>query len=253
MAGLQSAARVIQTVEFLAARGTARLDDVAKVLEIHKSNALRLLSTLREFRWVEVDTSRSEYSLGPRLVSVGEAAVAGLGLQKAWKVAEGLRDLTGESVDISIPVGHRMLIVGHVESRNPLKVLLPIGTEDFLHSSAVGKVYLATLPDHELESLVDELKLIQVAPSTITSAEALIDHIRIVREHGYATNYEEAREGTAAIAVALNLGSGPTVAALSITGPIDRFTPDVIDSLAPDILGLVAPYQALSPSQRGIA
>lgn len=245
MSVLQSVSRVIRAVEFLAERESARLDEVAAEIDVHKSNALRLLATLRAHNWVAVDDTRTLYSIGPRLASIGRAAVAGLELHKALSLAEDLRDLTGETVHVSMPHGDKMLVVGRADSPNALKVTCDVGTEDLLHSTAVGKAYLASLSDAALEELLESLDLAPITPATLSTPEALREDVASIRERHYATNLQEARRGTSALAVALRFGPFTPVLCLSITGPAERFTRAVMGRMAPDILELVAPHQAL--------
>lgn len=245
MTTLQSAERVVQAIEYLAKHGTARLDDVAQTIGVHKSNALRLLSTLRDLDWVEVDHSRTQYSIGPRLITIGQAALEGLELHKALSLAEDFRDLTGETVHVSIPHGNRMLVVGRVDSYQPLKVTCEVGTEDPLHSTAVGKVYLATLPPEELTGVIEKLDLLPTTPTTVTTAEALTEEVELTKKRRYAINNEEGRSGTVAVAVAMRFAPMAQVLALSSTGPSHRFTLDDVERIAPALLELVEPYQAL--------
>src|SRR5579884_1898372 len=94
---LQSAARVVQAIEMIARRREAKLGEVAAELGIHKSNALRLLETLRTLDWIVVDAQRS-YRLGPALVGIGKAAADGTHLDELLRKAEIVRDITGETV-----------------------------------------------------------------------------------------------------------------------------------------------------------
>ena len=246
LANLQSAARVVHVLEFLARVEGAGLDEVATELGVHKSNALRLLATLRDFDWVTLDRTRSRYSLGPRLVTVGQAATSGQQFEQAIGLAREVRDLTGETAHICVPYGDRMLVVGRVDSTTPLKVTTDVGWEDHLHASAVGKVFLATLSDGELELVLNRLDLAKLTPSSIDSRDALLEDIRLIRERGYAINQEEQQSGTTAIGVALGFGVGPlSIISLSASGPANRFSPAVMEGFAPAILEIVRPYQAL--------
>ena len=239
----------MHTLEFLARVEGASLDELAEELGVHKSNALRLLATLREFDWVIMDRGRSRYSLGPRLIAIGQAATSGQQFEQALTIARQVRDLTGETAHISVPYGDRMLIVGRVDSTNPLKVTTDVGWEDHLHASAVGKVFLASLPDGELDLLLQRLDLVKLTPSTITSRKGLREDIRRTRERGYALNEEEERSGTTAIGVALGFGIGPlSLISLSASGPADRFSRAAMEALAPAVLEIVRPYQALVSS-----
>lgn len=246
MSELQNAARVVQAIEFLAGAGTSRLDEMAEVLGVHKSNALRLLATLKGHGWVSTSGVPAQYSLGPRLIAIGQAAIPDIQLQKALAVAEEIRDLSLESVHISIRDGDHMLVVGRVDSPNALRVTCGLGSTDPLHATAVGKVHLATLTDAELETLVASLDLVPYTPSTITDPRALVAEVRAVRARGYAMNVEEVRAGVSAMAVVLSLGGSDSALSLSITGPAGRFGRAEMERLAPDVLELVEPYQYLS-------
>lgn len=243
---LQSAARVIQTIGLLAERETIKLDDVAAELGIHKSNALRLLATLRSFDWVAVDERHGRYRLGHGLIRIGEAASAGFQMDEAIALAERLCDLTGETVHVSIPAGDRMLIVGTVESPNALRVIQSLGSEDPLHATAVGKAYLACQDADRLDEILGRIKLTKYTSHTVTSKQVLRGQLGTIRAEGFATNFREALEGTAALAVALNLqGDRQAPVCLSITGPADRFNEDAMRGMAEQILTIVEPFQAL--------
>lgn len=244
MATLQSASRVVRVLEHLAVSGPSKLDDIAAILDVHKSNALRLLSTLREHGWIVTDEARSQYSVGPRLIAVGQAAVSGLELQKALALAEELRDMTGETVHVSIPQDHRMLVVGRVDSTNPLRVTWPVGAEDMFHASAVGKAYLATLTDSDLENLVPKLDLLPLTSFTLTTPDEVIQDVRLTRARGYALNDEEGRLGVDAVAIAIRLGGPAEVLSMSMTGPSARFNRKAIEAIIPSVLELVGPYRA---------
>lgn len=243
---LQSAARVIRVIELLTDQKSMRLDDVARELDIHKSNALRLLATLRNFDWVAVDEQNGRYRLGHGLIRIGDAASAGFRMDEAIGIAERLRDLTGETVHISIPAGDSMLIVGTIESQNVLRVIFNLGTEDPLHATAVGKAYLACQDPIRLTEILNRLTLTRYTPATITKKKELRAQLDEIRRDGYAINVREALDGTAALAVALNLqGDRQTPVCLSITGPAERFTEDTMRSMAAEILKIIEPFQAL--------
>lgn len=246
---LQSAARVVRVIDLLTERDSMKLDDVAQDLGIHKSNALRLLATLRGFDWVAVDEQHGRYRLGHGLIRVGEAASAGFRMDEAIALAERLRDLTGETVHISIPAGDSMLIVGTIESQNVLRVIHSLGTEDPLHSTAVGKAYLACQDSGRITEILNRIKLTRYTPSTIVTKKELRAQLDAIRQDGYAINVREALDSTAALAVALNLqGDRQSPVCLSITGPAERFSESAMRGMAAEILTIIEPFQALLPS-----
>ncbi|GGM61864.1 IclR family transcriptional regulator [Dactylosporangium sucinum] len=244
MSGLQNATRVVQLIELLAARKAISLDDAAAELGVHKSNALRLLATLRELGWVTSNNSRTEYHLGHRLIAIGQSAVSGDTLQQVLKIAAEVCDLTGETVHVSVPTGTHMITVGRIDSPNSLRVTRDIGHEDTLHATAVGKVYLAWLPEDEAAALLSRIPLSRLTPKTLTSKSAILKELKTIRETGYAVNLEETEIGVTALAVLLQVLPHTTPFALSLTGPSSRWSHTEIDKALPEILTIVGPFRA---------
>lgn len=250
MAPLQTAARVVTAIEYLATNGGAKLDEVAAALGVHKSSALRLLTTLRELGWIVTD-DRHQYRVGPHLVAVGQAAATGSSLQRVLQLAEELRDLTNETVHIAVPQNNSMLIIGRVDSASPLRVSCELGSRDPLHTSSVGKAYLASLSETDFEALLPQLDLEMRTPFSITDADRLRDDIELTRRRGYSLDFEEGRLGVCCIGFAVQLGANLDTAALSITGPAHRWTRDAIAEMTPELVERVAsasPVTAVAPT-----
>lgn len=247
---MQAATRVMDAVELLCLRGPVRLEEVAEALSVHKSNALRLMTTLCEREWATVNAARTHYMVGARLVGLGRVA-APLGLPQALAVAQQLVDETGESAHLCLRVDNQMMIVGRIESPLELKASAPIGRLEPLHCTAVGKVSLATMPDEQLEPLLASLELTANTDSTITNRAQLLSEIHAVRARGYAINNEEGEAGVNAIGVALAAESGQPYC-VSVSGPAERFSPAAIQRMVPRVLKLTAPHNALN-NPHGIA
>lgn len=246
MTTLQSAERVIQTIDLIAKRQSVRLDEVAAELGIHKSNALRLLATLRKHGWVAAVEHRGRYELGHALIQIGTAASSNFRIEVAYRLAEQLRDLTGETVHISVSNGLSMVTIGAVESQLSLRVIHDIGQAEDMYSTAVGKAYLACQDDEHLEMILSQIEFSGHTAETITSVEPLRAEILATRLRGYARNVREADINTAAIAVALNLlGDRTHPVCLSITGPAERFAADAMEETATQMLRLVDTYRAI--------
>jgi IclR family acetate operon transcriptional repressor len=119
-----------------------------------------------------------------------------------------------------------------------------IGHEDPLHATAVGKVYLASLPEEEAAALLNRIPLSRLTPKTLTSKTALLKDLQTIREVGYAVNDEETEIGVTALAVLLRVFPHTTPFALSLTGPSARWTRAEIDRTLPEIMTIIKPYQA---------
>lgn len=238
---LQSAMRVVQTLEYLASNGPARLTELASALGVHKSNALRLLTKLRAMHWVTTDETGALYQLGPALLRIGHATTEQVRLNELVRVAEAVRDLTEESVHIAIPDDDRMLLVARVDSPHALRVSCELYTRDPLHTSSLGKAYLAALPQAEFERVLRGLRLQPLTPNSIRTKRALREEIERTRERGYSIDDEEGRVGVCCLGVPMRLGNAVVGATLSVTGPQPRWSVDRIVEMAPKVVELVGP------------
>jgi DNA-binding IclR family transcriptional regulator len=99
----------------------------------------------------------------------------------------------------------------------------------FLHSTAVGKAWLATMTDDEAAraGLASGLGKPGIGgPRAVRSVSALLKEIHLTRKRGYATAVEEAERGVTALAVVvLAARTKRVIGTLSIAGPITRVTP----------------------------
>jgi len=243
--GMLNATRVVRTIEYLADHGSARIDDIAELLGVHKTSASRLLATLRGCGWVSSNTGHTMYVLGPRLVRIGQAALPDVQIERAIQLATEIRELSDETVHISVPdvSSDRMIVVARVDSKSPLRVTQPVGSFDPLHSTAVGKIYLASLSAKELDAELERLgPLDKFASRTITSTDQLLKELDGVRQRGYALNLGESRVGIAAAAVLLRFSEDGSVFALSITGPSNRWSAEKIEATMPSVLEHVHNY-----------
>jgi len=86
-----------------------------------------------------------------------------------------------------------------------------------LHCTAGGKILLAHMEEDEVTTLL-ERGLPRFTANTITHPARLREELEVVREQGFATCFEELKDGTNAIAVPLVAQAGTVVATLSIVG-----------------------------------
>src|SRR5829696_4196509 len=73
---VQSVDRAVSVMEFMSRRGWSGVTEVSRELEIHKSTAYRLLTTLRDRGLVEQDAATEKYRLGFGLVLLARAVRA---------------------------------------------------------------------------------------------------------------------------------------------------------------------------------
>lgn len=142
----------------------------------------------------------------------------------AGPVLERVGAETGETVNLGMPRGERVVHVAQVDSR------FLLGTRDWTqvevppHASSLGKVLYAfaalPLPSGELPALTDR---------TLVNVPALRRELAEVRRRGWATTVDELELGLTGIAAPVRNARGEVIAALGISGP----TPRLVERLAP--------------------
>jgi len=95
-----------------------------------------------------------------------------------------------------------------------------------LHSSAVGKAYLAALDEPAREHLLRDLPLESRMPGTVASLPALRAALAETAARGYALDNEENEPGIVCYGVALRDAGGQPVACVSVSTLMFRRSDD---------------------------
>jgi len=165
-----------------------------------------------------VAESGGAYRLGPRLMSLASRAWSQFDLRAALAPElRALRDETGETVHLAVPAGREMTYIDKLESPGPVRMASRVGASVALHSSAVGKAYLAALDEPSRERLLRGLPLAARMPATMTSLPALRAQLDETAARGYATDNEENEAGIVCYGVAVCDAAGRPVAGVSVS------------------------------------
>ncbi|MGE4434797.1 IclR family transcriptional regulator, partial [Achromobacter sp.] len=114
------------------------------------------------------------YRLGPRLLALASRAWSQFDLRATLAAdLRALRDATGETVHLAVPAGAEMIYIDKLESPGPVRMASRVGAAVALHSSAVGKAYLAALGEAAREPLLRDLPLEPRMPGTLADLPAL--------------------------------------------------------------------------------
>lgn len=217
---------------FLAARGELGVNEIARQVKVHKSTVSRLCATLEQAGYLDRNEQSGKFRLGPRIYQLAGIPLATLDLQRAARpVLLELVEACGETAHLAILDGHEAVTIAVVDGRHSVRMEARIGRRAPLNASALGKALLAGLPREETERLLAGRPLPRWTARTITDHAALMAHIDQVREQGYSVDLEELEEGLRCVGAPVYGPEGRAVAAISISGPRDRFTSEAIPRL----------------------
>jgi DNA-binding IclR family transcriptional regulator len=145
-------------------------------------------------------------------------------LWELWRV-------TQETVNLAVLDGLDVVYIDCLESPHDFRLVSNAGTRAVLHRTALGKALLAFQPAEQRERLTKSLRFLAFTPNTLTSATQLSRQINSIRHAGYAVDNEESVLGLRCIAAPILDGRGIAVAAISISGPASRITPQKTPTL----------------------
>ncbi len=227
--------------------------ELATRIGIGKSNVHRLLQALVELGYVRRDPAGGSYAASIRLWELGSAVLANLDLRRAARAwMEWLLERTRETVHLSVLDGDEVVYVHKLDSPEPVRAYSQIGGRAPAHCVATGKALLAWQPAPHLAALSQRLRA--WSPRTLTDAGEFLREMERVRQQGYAVNRGEWRETVGGLAAPVRDPSGQVVAALGVSGPIDRLRPSGYKALSADVIraadGVTA---ALAGDERGPA
>jgi DNA-binding IclR family transcriptional regulator len=185
-------------------QGPATLSELAARAGLPRATAHRLAVALEAHGLLRRDDGR--FALGPALARLGAVAASGPSLVVAARPAlERLRDATGESVQLYVRRGDERVCVLALESPHSLRTIVPVGAVLPLDRGSAG--------------------------------HALRD-----QGGGWVQSVEEREPGVASVSAAVRDhrtgADGAVVAAVSVSGPVERTTrspgrrygPQVVDA-----------------------
>lgn len=219
---VQSVDRAITVMEFLSRRGWSGVTEVSKELDIHKSTAYRLLTTLRDRGLVEQDSATEKYRLGFGLVALASSVTADLDVARCSRpVCEWLAERTGETVTVAVLEDDDGIIIHQSNSGSSALSVDWEGRHTPLHATAAGKIFLHHMPEDQRRRLLKK-PLQRYTGNTIAKSAALQKELRAGGERGYWFTVEELEAGLNAVAAPIRCAQGAVVAAVSVSGPAFR-------------------------------
>ena len=223
---VQSVDRAISVMELLSRRGWSGVTEVARELDIHKSTAYRLLTTLRDRGLVEQDAATEKYRLGFGLVLLARSASADLDILRcAEPVCERLSELTKETVTIAVLEDDDAVVIHQSISRASALNVDWTGRHTPLHATAAGKIFLSYMPEEQLLRVLRG-PLEHFTENTIVEPSNVLDHTRKIPDEGYAYTVEELEVGLNAVGAPIRRADSTVVGTVSVSGPAFRLPPD---------------------------
>jgi DNA-binding IclR family transcriptional regulator len=169
--------------------GPLGLAGLVEATGLPRATSHRLAIALERHGLVRRDDD-GRFALGPRLAELGRAAAGAPSLVELARPAmEWLRDATGESVQLYVRDGDARVCAASLEAPHELRTIVPVGAVLPLDRGSAGKVLRGD---------------------------------RAAARRGWAESVAERQPGVASVSAPVVDGSGEVVAAVGVSGPVER-------------------------------
>jgi DNA-binding IclR family transcriptional regulator len=246
---VKSAARTVELLELLAARGDrpARLQELADELGVPRSSMYALLQTLISRGWVRTDITGSLYGIGIRALLTGTGYLdSDPRVRLVRPYLDEASDALGETIHMGRLDGRDVAYLATRESHEYLRTISRVGRRFPAHAGALGKALLAERADDRLPPE----PYAALTPNTRTTRASLAADLAGVRERGYAIDREEGVPGIVGFGFALRYDS-PAQDAISCSVPVVRLTPGHEERIVAVMREIRAKIEATQPASGG--
>lgn len=210
-----------------------RITEIAKALNVAKSSAHRLTTTLNNFGYVKQDSETKKYSLGLKLVELGDVVLQSLDIRTvASPFLHELANELGETVHLVIRENSEIVYIDKIESPQTIRMYSRIGKRAPLHCTGVGKAILAYLPESIRNKIINEKGLQKFTEYTITTKEDLLRNLEEIRKRGYSIDDQEHELGIRCVAAPIFNHKNEVIAGISVAAPTFRFQTEMIETYA---------------------
>lgn len=248
----QSVTKALRILEAMAEHcQPIRLKDLAQLVELPESTALRLIISLIENGYVAQELDTQKYRLTYKIVQIGNFYRSGFSIiEIVHPYLKRLSQLCEESTCLAVEIAGKAVHIDTVEGpSNVLKTIQKVGKANPMYSSGIGKCLLLNYSPQRLRVLFTHDDFIKMTPFTIDNVEDLILEVEKTRQRGYATDDEEVERGSCCIAAPIYDKSRKVIASISVSGPKIRmdekrdFVKDSLLAVIKEISDSLDPFQ----------
>lgn len=220
-------AKAAQVLDAVSSGEAVNFSEISRTLGLPRPTVHRIVQSL-----IASDVLTREHRPGPRLLRWASWAFQHSELQDV--AADVLRDLVSafrETASVYVRTGAARTCLARVEGTEPLHHHVPIGVPFPLHVGSAGRILLAWLDADTRDRLIAESVEWSQVPTS-----ALPPDWDAIRSEGWATTCGERDPVLASVSVPVRDAGGGVVAALSVSGPKQRFTPQRVREMVQSLL-----------------
>jgi DNA-binding IclR family transcriptional regulator len=201
---------------------TLGVTEIADRINLAKPTVHGLLRTLESNGLVRQDPDTGKYSLGPAVLKLGNAYLAGSELRsRSMLRAAALARQVNEAVWVGVLTEADIMVVHHEFRPDDVVQILEVGASIPWHACALGHA-MAAYADSETLATLMTVPLRPLTGRTRTTKAALSRALVKVRADGYAIENQELNVGDGGIAAPIFDRRGGVAGSVGVVGPAER-------------------------------
>lgn len=218
---LDKAHRIVSLIASQPSR--LKLIDMSRELGINKSSMFSHLQTMEKLGWVTRDLGDT-YSLGSFFGRTGSIYFRQFDLVTHFhREASIKKNVVDETLQLGKLEGNQVFYLAKEEAPSPVRLVTEPGMSWPAYATSLGKVMLAAKSDAEVIALYPDDQLPMFTVNTLSTRNALLSELEMVRKQGFAVDVEEAVIGFSCVAAPVRGTRGEVIAAVSCSIPHHRW------------------------------
>jgi len=237
---VRAVVRAVSILEqFSLERPELNLTEISAGIGLSKSTTHRLLGTLESTEMVEFDRRTGHYRLGLKAFRLGSVVAKSMEVVKQGDpLLAAIAEETSETALLVLADGNEALCLRRFDGSHQIRVLyLEPGKHSAFNCGAAQRVLLAHLPDSRWEEVVAGY-VRRLTQYSLVSRDELERDRREIRERGYSVSWEDVTLHACALGAPVHDAGGAVVAAVSISGIVQRFSAERLPGLIRSVMTL---------------
>lgn len=222
---LRSIGRALEVLDCFDGKAPLGLKEIGNSTGLPESTLFRVLLTLEKHGYLRQAVDGT-YQLAPRLRFGWLVEQGNLLRNKVHPELERLAQRFNETASMAYLYDDRIHVLDSIETFHEIRMSNRVGRVLPPHCSALGKAITAFQDRALAEQIVEIYGLSRRTERTITDRARLFDEFAEIRKTGIACDREESVMGGICYSAAIRPAGKPVVAAVSLSTPIVRMTPE---------------------------
>lgn len=212
-------------LKFQEGGGIFGVRELSQELNFSPATVQRILQTLKDYNFVDQDTSSRQYFLGNVFYGFLQTLHDSNRITRtARKFMEQVAGKTEETVHLNIIDDSHRICIDTMESTRPLRAGMPLGHRSPLYAGASAKCLLAFSSPDFIANYLKKTEIIAFTSNTLVDKKKLNQTLKNIRKKKFAASMGERTPGLGSVSAPVLDSNGAILASISLAIPEIRYS-----------------------------